>query len=82
VIAVTSQIGVTAPISSDEGVWGIIRGGKFLSPNPNMSQIQDKLRETMRLSALAQVLKSMVGLLFHLDQSDWISETDTLTNLT
>ncbi|KAA1069761.1 hypothetical protein PGT21_032938 [Puccinia graminis f. sp. tritici] len=59
VIAVTSQIGVTAPISSDEGVWGIIRGGKFLSPNPNMSQIQDKLRETMRLSALAQVLKSM-----------------------
>ncbi|POW11862.1 hypothetical protein PSTT_04906 [Puccinia striiformis] len=59
VIAVTSQIGVTAPISSDEGVWGIIRGGKFLSPNPNMSQLQDKLRETMRLSALAQVLKSM-----------------------
>ncbi|WAQ89972.1 hypothetical protein PtA15_11A664 [Puccinia triticina] len=59
VIAVTSQIGVTAPISSDEGVWGIIKGGKFLSPNPNMSQLQDKLRETMRLSALAQVLKSM-----------------------
>ncbi|KAI8455423.1 hypothetical protein BY996DRAFT_4580846 [Phakopsora pachyrhizi] len=59
VISVTAHIGVTAPVGSDEGVWGILRSGKFMNPNLNMSKLQDKIREDLKLNALAQVLKSM-----------------------
>lgn len=59
VVAITSQIGITAPISSDEGIWGIIQKGRFLTPNRDKSFLQDTIRDSMRLSALAQVLKAM-----------------------
>ncbi|MBW0480924.1 hypothetical protein O181_020639 [Austropuccinia psidii MF-1] len=59
IIAITAKIGVSAPVSSDEGVKGILEGGKLIIPNPSLSQLQDQIREAMRLSALAQVLKSM-----------------------
>ncbi|KAH9810289.1 hypothetical protein DFH28DRAFT_986664 [Melampsora americana] len=59
VIAVSSQIGISSPISSDEGIWGILKSGKFMTPNPTKALLQDQTRETVKLSALAQVLKSM-----------------------
>lgn len=59
VIAVSSQIGISSPISSDEGIWGILKSGKFMTPNPAKALLQDQTRETVKLSALAQVLKSM-----------------------
>lgn len=63
VIAVTCQIGISSPIGSDEGIWGILMGGKFMTPNPSQSLLQDQTRETAKLSALAQVLKAMVSLI-------------------
>ncbi|EGG10723.1 uncharacterized protein MELLADRAFT_93543 [Melampsora larici-populina 98AG31] len=63
VIAVSSQIGISSPISSDEGIWGILKSGKFMTPNPTKALLQDQTRETVKLSALAQVLKSMASIL-------------------
>jgi hypothetical protein len=55
---------INSPISSDDGIYGVLKGGAFLNPTKMLSipEVADHLRKVTMAMSMNLVLRSMVNM--------------------
>lgn len=53
---------LSAPISSDLGVYNVVKNATYLSPNPNRSDLQQNAKKLAQLTMISELFKSLVRL--------------------
>ncbi|KAI7955964.1 hypothetical protein MJO29_007363 [Puccinia striiformis f. sp. tritici] len=76
IIAVTAKLTLYAPISTNEGLYGSLQNGTFLSDHPPKSTLVDNARDTVQLGVLAQLFRVM-NVIFVIDSNPCKQEGPT-----
>jgi hypothetical protein len=53
---------LNAPISSDLGVYNVIKNATFLAPNPNQAELQQSAKKLAELTMISELFKSLVSI--------------------
>lgn len=62
IVALTSKLGVTAPVGASNGLAGVLQGGGFLVTNPDKTDLQKSARELAEITAVSEFFRSIVSL--------------------
>lgn len=76
IISVTANLAIYSPISSQEGLYGALQNGTFLSDHPPKATLVDSARETVQLGTLAQLFRTM-NIIFVIDSNPCKQEGPT-----
>lgn len=59
VISMNINSVLSAPISSDLGVYNVVKNATYLSPNPNRSDLQQNAKKLAQLTMISELFKSL-----------------------
>ncbi|PLW06408.1 hypothetical protein PCANC_27275, partial [Puccinia coronata f. sp. avenae] len=59
VISMNINSVLNAPISSDLGVYNVIKNATFLAPNPNQAELQQSAKKLAELTMISELFKSL-----------------------
>ncbi|MBW0507371.1 hypothetical protein O181_047086 [Austropuccinia psidii MF-1] len=76
IISVSARLTLYSPISSQNGLYGVLQNGTFLSDHPPKATLMDNARESIQLGALAQFFK-LLNMVFVIDPAPCKQEGPT-----
>ncbi|KAI8445883.1 hypothetical protein BY996DRAFT_4593587 [Phakopsora pachyrhizi] len=66
-VVITTRLGTMAPILAKGGIASILKGGEYLSPNPEKDMLNVKGQKLAQITALGQIMQSLVSF-FHIGE--------------
>ncbi|OAV93834.1 hypothetical protein PTTG_09493 [Puccinia triticina 1-1 BBBD Race 1] len=61
VISLNMNSVLTSPISSNLGVYNVVKNATYLMPNPNKSELQQSAKKLAQLTMISELFKSLVS---------------------